>query len=179
MGSAHFRPGNARPRQLQSSAFFTSSNWVISTVASGKLPEIVGSPGRVLRKSWSVVVVYIAAGDREMLPQGLNGWLKISAGALQSTSAAEAGNENDVLIAAVNRCATQNPMRSRGHIEALRYPRSTAAGEGARATQWRVIAMGPTARLKPRPFKTTSKSHAVGGLGIPPFTERRVGHRLH
>jgi hypothetical protein len=88
---------------------------------------------------------------------------------LQSASAAKAGNENDLLIAAVNRCATQNPMRSRAHAEALLYPKSTAAGEGARATQNRVISMGLDGRgSKPRPFKTTSKPHAVGGLGIPP-----------
>jgi hypothetical protein len=44
--------------------------------------EKLESPGRVLRTSWSVVVVYIAADDRGLLTQGLNRGLKISAGAL-------------------------------------------------------------------------------------------------
>jgi hypothetical protein len=40
------------------------------------------SPGEAFRESWSVVVVYIAAGDRGLLPQKLNRALNISAGAL-------------------------------------------------------------------------------------------------
>ena len=38
-------------------AFFTSSNWVTSTGASGKLAVIFSSPGRGLRKAWSVVLL--------------------------------------------------------------------------------------------------------------------------
>ena len=45
----------------------------------------------------------------------------------------------------------------------LRHPKSSYSYGSQRRGQ------------KPRPFKTTSKSQAVGGCGIPPFKKRRVG----
>jgi len=67
-------------------------------------------------------------------------------------------------------------MRSHAHIEALCYPKSTAAGEGARATQNQLLLWGSAARLKAASLQNNFKISRGGRTWNPTFKKLRVEH---
>ena len=139
---------------LARGCFLYLLNWVISTVASGKLAVIFSSPGRGLRKAWRVVA-YRSAGGSGLLPQGLK------------------PNQNGAVTAALKRCATQNQQpRARAPAPHEIKPLPCVSTARLRAAP---LQNNP---LPNNPFKTTSESQAVGGGGIPRFKRRRVDTRL-
>jgi hypothetical protein len=103
-------------------------------------------------------------------------------------SGGKAQFETEQLPQRLKRCATQNPIRSHTYIGALWYPRSTAAGEGARATRNQDFSMGLNGAAQSRaPSKqrqnpkrsADAESQAVGGRGIPtPSAPLRAGSHV-
>jgi hypothetical protein len=73
-----------------------------------------------------------------------------------------------VLTHTLKRWATQNPIRSHTYIWSTLVPKSNSRGRGRpRHTKSRLFCGTQRRGSEPRPFRTTSQSHAAGGRGIP------------